>query len=120
MRLAKLTFLLVVALVAYQAQCPMSCSANSSSSSPSSQKLPPCHRQHDDSQPPAPCSHQAISAKAFSPSLTRDFGQATSAGLLFMSASSFELRPSTLGDFSFKRIPPPPALISLSSFVLRI
>src|ERR1700691_3421209 len=70
MRIGKLTLFLAVALVAYQAACTMSCTAEASTlnASPSSQNAPQCpFHQHQKDSPNRPCPHQSISATLCSP-----------------------------------------------------
>ena len=121
-RICKLTFVLAVALVAYQAECVMSCTVDACAfgGSSSSQNLPPCHRHHKDSQNPAPCSHQFISTTALSPLLTHDLGPTVSVGPSFASTSSFEFPLAVSGDAPLAQTTSPPGVPLLASSILRI
>ena len=71
MNSAKLTVMLAIALVFGQLQCAAWCTINtcglSEPNRSSSESVPPCHRQHSDSDkhsPDGPCSHGVVVAAA--------------------------------------------------------
>jgi hypothetical protein len=123
MRIGKLTLFLVVALVAYQAACTMSCTAEAATpnASPSSQNAPQCpFHQHQKDSPNPPCPHQSISATVISPLPAHNPGAsalmpAVSAATLPI-AAPLAVRNETLSA----QFASPPGLSSRSSSVLRI
>lgn len=123
MRIGKLTLFLAVALIAYQAACTMSCTAEACelNSSANSQNAPSCpFHQHQKDSPNPPCPHQSISATVVSPLSAHTLGAAASMHAASAPPSSVALPLAARNDALPARSASPPGVSSRLSFVLRI
>ena len=123
MRIAKLTLVLAIALINYQALCTMSCTVQACALNQSTdrQNVPQCpfHPSSQKSQTP-PCSHQFISTAMPSPHLGHALGAAASMSASLAAFSSVEVSLEVRRDVRLAASPSPPGLASFSSTVLRI
>lgn len=120
-RIGKFTFVLMLALFAYQLDCIMSCTAEAATltSSNGSHSMPacPCHRNQRDSRNSTPCVHQSIYVSASSPAIIHHQSR-TLAGLSFAFASSPDRFPARQDTPSIGTNSPPGGIPP--SFALRI
>jgi len=123
MRIGKLTLVLAVALLSYQALCGMSCTVQACALTGQQAPHCPLHPPSKKSQVP-PCSHQfvftAISTPTPSSFSVHDLGAAASLGVPSLALSLIEVPLPAHGNTRLATSPSPPGLTSLSLTVLRV